>query len=121
MISWVARLSACLRDLDREMLVFLGLSTFAWMPLLAPGYFLEAHDAPHTLFFLRQFDQALRDGYLIPRWGTDFALGYGYPLFLFYSPLAYYVAESFYLLGASITLAIKLTYLLAFVLSGLCM
>jgi hypothetical protein len=108
-------------QIDREIWLLLGLSAFAWLPLLTPGYFLNAHDAPHTVFFLRQFDQTLRDGFLIPRWGTDFALGYGYPLFLFYSPLAYYVAESFHLLGAGLTLALKLTYVVAFIGSGLTM
>ena len=106
---------------DKEVWLLLGLSAFAWLPLLAPGYFLNAHDAPHTVFFLRQFDQAIQDGLLIPRWGTDFALGYGYPLFLFYSPLAYYVAEIFLVLGAGLTLALKLTYVMAFIGSGLAM
>ena len=106
---------------DKEVWLLLGLSAFAWLPLLAPGYFLNAHDAPHTVFFLRQFDQAIQDGFLIPRWGTDFALGYGYPLFLFYSPLAYYVAEIFLVLGAGLTLALKLTYVVAFIGSGLAM
>ena len=110
-----------LSRIDKEIWILLGLSSFAWIPLLAPGYFLDAHDAPHTAFFLRQFDQALRDGFLIPRWGTDFALGYGYPLFLFYSPLAYYAAELFHLLGAGLTVALKLTYAVAFVISGLSM
>ena len=117
MADWRGRLAT----IDREIWALLALSVFAWMPLLAPGYFLDAHDAPHTLFFLRQFDQALRDGCLIPRWGADFALGYGYPLFLFYSPLAYYVAEAFHLLGAGLTAAVKLTYVLAFILSALAM
>lgn len=115
------RLRRALAGVDREIWLLLAFSVFSWMPLLAPGYFLGAHDAPHSLFFLRQFDHAVRDGVLIPRWGTDFALGYGYPLFLFYSPLAYYVAELFHLLGATITWAVKLTYLLTFILSALAM
>ncbi len=115
------RLWAALRGVDGEVWLLLALSVFAWAPLTAPGYFLKAHDAPHTLFFLNAFDQTLRDGYAIPRWGTDFALGYGYPLFLFLSPLAYYVAEAFHLLGAGLTAAVKLTFALSFVLSGLTM
>ena len=39
---------------------------------------------------------------LFPRWWPDLALGYGYPLFNFYSPLAYYVAEGWRLTGASV-------------------
>jgi hypothetical protein len=106
------------RRFDPGWLAVLGLSVFAWAPLLAPGYFHDAHDARHALFFLNQFDQAIREGVWIPRWGPDFALGYGYPLFLLYSPLAYYVAEVFLLLGATITAAVKWTYGVAFLLSA---
>jgi len=109
---------ARLRDFDLGWLAVLGLSIFAWAPLLAPGYFLGAHDARHTVFFLNNFDQCIREGVLIPRWSPDFALGYGYPVFLLYSPLAYYVAEVFHLLGAVLTDAVKWTFGLAFLLSG---
>ena len=102
-------------------LLILLLTLFAWAPLLAPGYFLGAHDAKHNLFWLVQFDQGLRDGFLWPRWAPDHVLGYGYPLFTFYAPLPFYVAELFHLLGASIAGAIKITWALAFVLSGVTM
>jgi len=106
---------------DRSALLVLALSVFAWAPLVGPAYFLNAHDAPHSIFFLNQFDQAIRDGVLYPRWGVDFALGYGYPLFNIYSTLAFYGAEAFHILGAGLTGAIKLTYIAAFTLSGLTM
>jgi len=106
-------------QVDRSALLVLALSVFAWAPLVGPAYFLNAHDAPHSIFFLNQFDQALRDGVLYPRWGVDFALGYGYPLFNIYSTLAFYVAEAFHIVGASLTGAIKLSYIAAFMLSGL--
>lgn len=93
------------------------LAAFAAAPLLAPGYFLGAHDAPHSLFFLVQFDQAIADGVLIPRWGPDHALGYGYPTFVFYSPLAYYVAEAFHLAGLGIAAAVKATFALSILVS----
>ena len=104
-----------------DILFVMFLSFFAWGALLAPGYFLKAHDAPHSVFYLLEFDKAFRDGSWYPRWGIDFALGYGYPLFSYYSPLAYYVAEAFHLLGAALTDAIKLTYVLATAGSGLAM
>ena len=102
-------------------LLLLLLTLFSWAPLLAPGYFLGAHDAKHNLFWLVQFDQGVRDGFLWPRWAPDHVLGYGYPLFTFYAPLPFYVAELFHLLGASIAGAIKITWALAFVLSGVTM
>jgi len=110
-----------LRALDWNAVLVLAFSVFAWAPLVGPAYFLGAHDAPHSIFFLNQFDQAFRDGVLYPRWGVDFALGYGYPLFNIYSTLPLYVAEGFHLLGASLTGAVKLTYMLGTVLSGLTM
>jgi len=93
------------------------LAAFAVVPLLAPGYFLGAHDAPHSLFFLVQFDQAIADGALVPRWGPDHALGYGYPTFVFYSPLAYYLAEAFHLAGLGIAAAVKATFALSLLAS----
>lgn len=102
-------------------LLLLLLTLFAWAPLLAPGYFLGAHDAKHSLFWLVQFDQGVRDGFLWPRWAPDHVLGYGYPLFTFYAPLPFYVAELFHLMGATIAGAIKITWALAFVLSGVTM
>ncbi|MEP7199329.1 MAG: hypothetical protein ABI874_05880, partial [Chloroflexota bacterium] len=101
------------RKLDSCLLLALALSAFAWLPLVTPGYFMGAHDAPHSLFFLQAFDEVLRDGHWWPAWGPHFAFGYGYPLWIFYAPLAYYVGEAFHLLGASITTAMKLVDLVA--------
>ncbi len=101
------------RHFDRHLVLLLALSAFAWLPLLTPGYFLHAHDAPHSLFFLQAFDEAIRDGAWWPSWGPNFALGYGYPLWIFYAPLAYYLGELFHRVGFSITTSIKLVDLLA--------
>ena len=106
---------------DANVILVVAFSLFAWGPLLTPVYFLKAHDAAHSVFFLTEFHQGIQDGYFYPRWGPDHGLGYGYPTFIFYAPLAYYVAEVFHLLGAGPTAAIKITYALAFILSGLTM
>ena len=97
------------------------LSLFAVAPLTAPGFFLKAHDATIGAYFLVQFDKGIADGALYPRWAMDWTFGYGYPLFVVIAPLAFYVAEAFHLLGAGIADALKITYALAFVLSGLSM
>ncbi len=102
----------------KPLLLITLLSMFAWAPLLTPAYFLEAHDARHSLFYLTQFDQTLRDGYLWPRWSPDFAFGYGYPLFNLYAPLAVYAAELLHLAGLSKLNAIKAMYLLATIAGG---
>jgi 4-amino-4-deoxy-L-arabinose transferase-like glycosyltransferase len=103
------------------LLLLLLLTLIGCAPLLAPGYFLRAHDAAHSLFWLVEFDQGIGDGFLWPRWAADHVLGYGYPLFTFYAPLAFFIAEGFHLLGAGIAAAVKLTWALAFLLSGFTM
>ena len=103
---------------DRELILLFILSAFALAPLASPGYFFDAHDADHSVFFLVEFDKALRDGALWPRWGPDHALGYGYPVWVLYAPLAYYVAEGFHLLGLGFTAAVKATWALGFLFGG---
>ena len=105
--------------LDPHLWLVLALSLFAWAPLLSPAYFFEAHDAKHSIFFLVEFDQTIRDGYLWPRWSPDFAFGYGYPLFNLYAPLAFYAAELLVLPGFSLTAAVKTIYILATMVAGL--
>src|SRR5512136_2760736 len=102
-------------------LIILAVSLFAWAPLLTPAYFFQAHDAPHSVFFLVEFDQTFRDGYLWPRWSPDFSFGYGYPLFNIYSPLAFYAAEILHLLGLSFVAAVKAMYIVATAGAGLAM
>ncbi len=106
---------------DRYIWLVLALSLFAVVPLAGPDYFFGAHDAPHTVFLLTEFDAALRDGVWYPGWATDQALGYGYPTFVLYPPLAYYVAEGLHLLGAAKVAAVKWTWALATVGAGLAM
>jgi len=107
--------------IDPYLWLVLAFSLFAVLPLAGPDYFFDAHDAPHTAFFLTEFDAAIRDGVWYPGWATDQALGYGYPTFVFYPPLAYYVAEGFHLVGAGKMAAIKWTWALAAVGAGLAM
>ncbi len=106
---------------DPYIWVVIAFSLFAVLPLAGPDYFFEAHDAPHSVFFLTEFDAAIRDGVWYPGWATDQALGYGYPTFVLYPPLAYYVAESFHLLGAAKVAAVKWTWALATLGAGLAM
>lgn len=107
-----------LSKLDSQFYILLGLSVFAWAPLLHPAYFFQAHDARHSIFYLVEFDQTLRDGFLWPRWSPDFAFGYGYPLFNLYAPLAIYAAELIHLLGVNMVWSVKTIYILATIGAG---
>ncbi|MGD9049776.1 MAG: 6-pyruvoyl-tetrahydropterin synthase-related protein, partial [Anaerolineae bacterium] len=119
--SWRHRPWSALKRIDPYVWLVIAFSLFALLPLAGPGYFFDAHDATNTIFFLTEFDAALRDGVWYPGWATDQALGYGYPTFVLIPPLAYYVAEIFYLLGASTVAAVKWTWALATIGAGLAM
>lgn len=85
------------------------------IPLLRLQYF-PMHDAQHVAR-LFVFDQALRQGTLYPRWVEGLGFGFGYPLFNFYPPLIYYVAETFHLLGIGLVWSIKAMLTTGFILS----
>lgn len=76
----------------------------------APFYFLD--DGYLHLFRVFQFDAVLRQGVWYPRWAPDLAYGYGYPLFNYYPPLAYFVTEILHLLSFSFPDAIKATFVI---------
>lgn len=107
------------RSADRQAWLALLLVIPALLPLLAPGYFFQAHDAHHSVFWLVEFDQAFRDGALWPIWAPDHLLGFGYPLWLVYAPLAYFAAEAFHLLGLGFVTAVKATWALGFLFGAL--
>jgi len=104
---------------DANIWIILAFSIFAWAPLLTPAYFFDAHDARHSIFYLVEFDQTFRDGFLWPRWSPDFSFGYGYPLFNLYPPLAFYLAELVHLPGLGFVASVKVVYVLATIGAGL--
>ena len=106
---------------DPYILLVVVFSLFTIGPLLQPGYFWDAHDARHSVYFLFEFDRGIQDGILYPRWQPDFAFGYGYPFFNIYGPLATYAGEVFHLLGAGFTDSVKIVFSLAVIASGLAM
>lgn len=99
--------------------LLLGFSLFSIGPLLMPGYHWGAQDARHSVYFLHQFDRAIQDGVLYPRWAPDFTFGYGYPFFNIYGPLSSYVGEALHLLGLSLVDAVKGVFALAALASSL--
>jgi hypothetical protein len=90
-------------------------------PLFMPGYFWNAHDARHNVFFILELDRSIKDGILYPRWSPDFAFGYGYPFFNIYGPFPSYLGEIFHLLGFDIPTSVKIVFGLSILASGLAM
>ncbi len=67
--------------------------------LLAPGYFYKAHDGTACSTSSSSIRPSVSAWW--PVWGPDHAIGFGYPLWLIYAPLAYFIGEAFHLLTAS--------------------
>jgi hypothetical protein len=89
-------------------------------PLFQRGY-LDSHDGLFHLYRLAALDGAFRAGVFYPRLFGEFAFGYGHAVLNYYSPLSYYVAQLFHLLGPGYILSIKLTFALGFLLGALFM
>ena len=105
------------RDRFLALLVAL-LASFSTLPLFQP-YFFASSDGLFHLYRLMEYDVVLRDGVWYPRWAPDFFFGLGMPLFNFYAPLTYYLAEIFRLLGAGYVDSLRLFVALVMVFSGL--
>ena len=87
-----------------------------WTPALLAG-----HSAWHDLVRMVEFDAAFRSGELVPGWSPDLYYGFGSPLFQFYSPLVYFVAELPHRAGLDIASALKLTHAAMLLGSGIAM
>ncbi|HLZ08949.1 MAG TPA: 6-pyruvoyl-tetrahydropterin synthase-related protein, partial [Chloroflexota bacterium] len=105
------------RDVVAQLLVvavaIVGAS-FVFFPGMLHGHDMEMH-----LFRLQALDHEIQNGVLYPRWVDDFVFGYGYPVFLFYSPLTYYLGEAFHLVGLTFVDSFKIVSVLARVVGGL--
>ncbi len=100
-------------------LVLLILSFFAIKPLFIAGFFPIHDNAQVQRVF--EMKNALSDGMFPVRWVEDLGYGYGYPIFNFYAPLAYYIGGLFNLLGFDPLSATKIMLGLGIILSGLTM
>lgn len=98
-------------------LIPLILSLFTWYRLIRPGYFSMQDDM--QIFRLQQYDKCVQDNQFPCRYIPDGGLGYGYPLYNFYSPLPYAIAECFHLLGLNYIKSIKIVFILCHILAAL--
>lgn len=89
-------------------------------PLLRADAFPKTHESYRYVMLAWHFTDALRDGVLYPRWLPALAGGYGYPTFVFYQPLFFYLAAAVGLVGGvSAAAACLLATWVAVVLGGL--
>jgi len=91
-------------------------SVIVCLPLLKYFWF-ENHDMGAYPIRAIEYVRGWRAGYVFPRWAPDLYGGYGSPIFNYYAPGLFFIAGMFMLLGASATIALKLT-VLAFTIAG---
>lgn len=78
------------------------------------GLVPEGGDTLLHMYRAVQLDALFQQGILYSRWAPDLAYGYGYPLFNYYAPLAYYLVELFHLLGLNLVGAFLAAFAAAF-------
>jgi hypothetical protein len=96
----------------KHWLIILGLILV--LPSLWPIFrndFFQMHDFTHVARLV-ELDLGFKMGQFPPRWAPDFGWGYGMPLFHFYGPLPYYLAELLYLVKVPAVWAIKAVFAL---------
>lgn len=90
------------------------LSFITFYRLMRPGLFSMMDDM--HIFRLDQLDKCLKDGQVPCRLIKDGGMGYGYPLFNYYSPLTYGISEVFHLTGFSLINSLKITFALCHII-----
>jgi hypothetical protein len=95
------------------------LSLFTILPFLRPGFFPIHDDTQVARVY--EMTKALKDGMFPVRWVSDLGYGYGYPIFNFYDPLAYYVGGAIGLVGLDSLLATKIMMVFGIIFAGLSM
>ncbi len=91
------------------------------LPALWPFYsegLPRSFDGGLHLLRLDLLDTHIRQGLLLPRWTPSLILGYGYPLYNFYAPGAYYLAETLHLLGLDLYHAFIGAFAIQILLAG---
>ena len=108
------------RGFDPGYLVVLLICLLAVWPLISRAGLPEGTDAELHIFRLHELSYLVRGGELYPRWAPNFYHGYGYPIFNYYAPLAYYLALPLELLpSVDAVLASKAVLVGAMLLAGL--
>lgn len=82
------------------------------------GQWYESHDGMRWPYLLTQFSKAFTSGMIYPRWMPNMLGGYGYPSFVFYQPLFFYIAMGFFALVRNEVTAVAATSLLAVLIGG---
>src|SRR5438105_14238845 len=100
------------------LLFVLIFSYWAIKPLFISGFFPIHDDTQVARVF--EMKKSLADGMFPARWVADLGYGYGYPIFNFYAPLAYYTGGLFAFVFDAL-IATKLMMVFGILLAGIFM
>lgn len=100
-----------------EILILIVIAAFACAGLFNSSYF-TIHDDQH-IARLYLLDQSIKQGVFYPRWVGGLGFNFGYPLFNFYPPFIYYVAELFHLVGFNLLWSLKMMIFVGSILSSM--
>lgn len=101
------------RQFDWGLCLALALALVAAAPFLARPGLPRQTDAELHVYRAAELGYTLRAGAFYPRWAPNLYYGYGYPIFNYYAPLTYYLANVFDLLpGADIVTGVKAAFVL---------
>lgn len=101
-------------------LIFIfSLSLISIIPLFHSGFF-PIHDNTQVQRVF-EMTKSLQSGMFPVRWVADLGFGFGYPIFNFYAPFAYYIGSVINILGFNPLLATKLMMVLGIMISGFSM
>lgn len=97
------------------LLALLLLVTLAAWPFLSRSGLPRETDAELHVFRLAELARLVAGGEFYPRWAPNFYFGYGYPIFNYYAPLAYYMGLPVALLpGLDAVAGVRFVFVLAF-------
>lgn len=100
-------------------MLIVALTVPLFISLLRPGFFPMQDDL--QAFRVQQMVKCLHDFQIPCRWIPDMGYGYGYPQFNFYPPSVFYLGGVLNILGIQVIDAVKILFILGFVLSALTM
>lgn len=94
------------------LLFLISFQFFLIQPFFHSGFFPTHDDIQIIRIF--EYYQSLKFGGFPPRWSSGLLFGHGYPLFVFYSPMAYFLGALVVVLGFNFLIATKMIFVLSF-------
>lgn len=117
--NMLSKVVCAARRFDWGLCIALALALVAAAPFLARPGLPRQTDAELHVYRAAELGHTLRAGAFYPRWAPDLYYGYGYPIFNYYAPLTYYLANLFDLLpGVDIVTGVKAVFVLGLVVAS---